>query len=1672
MYLRGTVGGDRLDGSEDEDTLDGGEGDDTLDGGDGDDTYLVDSVGDLVNEVAGKGSDKVIATIDYALGGNVENLQIGGGAAHGTKGSGNALNNVLQANDAGNELSGGGGNDQVKGGKGKDKLIGGDGDDHVDAGDGDDEIVGGDGAGDDTYIGGDGVDTVRYTSAVTGITVDLTVGTATGAEIGSDTLTAIENIIGGQAGDSLTGDDGDNAIDGYTGDDLIEGGDGNDTLNGGAGNDSLAGGDGTDTASFSGPRADYTVTWSANSSSVTVTSSAEGVDTLTGIETLSFSDLNISAAALQTNTAPTLTTINTLSGGVEDAEFTISYAALAAAADEADAQGDPISFRVETISSGTLTKSGAAVTLGSTTLGAGELLVWTPAANAHGTLDAFTIKAVDGALASANVVTVRVGVAPVNDAPSGALTIAGTPTQGQTLTAMDAVADADGIPVIGTGRKTYQWKAEGAAISGATGTTHTLSSAEVGKVVTVTVSFVDNGGTAESATSAGTSPVAAPTPSGNDLLEGGEGSDDLQGLGGNDTLTGSLGDDTLDGGAGGDSLDGGDGADRLLGGDDADTLVGGAGVDTLYGGAGNDTLYDTGVSYLYGEAGNDTLTVTSVEQGGRTYGLVMDGGDGNDYLSAPTVQRAFGGAGDDIFQMSALQPTAPETLDGGAGNDELRFSWYGWSGFNIDLSKAINFETINFGDGNGGGLVAVLSDLTGAAGTTLTIKTNHWGHGIKVDGSAETDARLDMMGIDGYSPNDTLIGGQLADTIRGLGGADSLVGNAGDDSIVGGAGDDTLVGGVGNDTIDGGEGGDTAVLSGNRAAYTVTEMAPVNGANGYLQVSGLDGIDRLYGINTLKFSDQTISVVVPGLYLVGTNGPDTLVGDDGNDVIDGGGGDDSMDGGDGDDTYLVDSVGDLVNEVAGKGSDKVIATIDYALGGNVENLQIGGGAAHGTKGSGNALKNVLQANDAGNELSGGGGNDQVKGGKGKDKLIGGDGDDHVDAGDGDDEIVGGDGAGDDTYIGGDGVDTVRYTSAVTGITVDLATGTASGNEIGNDSLSGIENIIGGQAGDSLTGDGGDNVIDGYTGDDLIVGGVGNDTLTGAEGDDTVLGGDGDDTAVFQFERLAYSVEWSAATGRLIVSSALEGTDILESIETLRFSDADVPVSELQAHIDTEATGTLSVTGIAEEGGSLTASLINLDDADGTTTIAYRWQELESATWTDLSGATTATLAIPDDQSFVGKQVRVVVTTTDALAGSSAFESQPVTIANGNDAPQGSVSITEMAKQGETLTASNTISDADGLGTISYQWQADGLDIAGATGAAFILTQAQVGKAITVVASYTDQQGSAESVTSAPTEFVANRIDPPTGQLELTGLRVEGSILSVVGVPYDLDGIPAPGQPGALTWQWYADDLMIDHASGRSLELSAEHVGRVVHAQAVWTDLWGAAEFLRTESSGPIMSLASHLESTSLVYHWRGHQLLDDFRAEVSPLAQAGRFTVELDRAVASGERGQAITSVDAMAALKISLGRNPNPDPDGPGPLQPLAVSPYQFIAADLNGDGAVTRDDAQAILAVAIGQSGAGASVLPQWLFIDETFDFWTGETSGSGAFTTTRSAVPAAAVRDPVRYDARMGDTLGVVAVLTGDVDGGWAAPAGSTTLDPNYLSLLASLHPERVQIAQFGG
>ena len=100
------------------------------------------------------------------------------------------------------------------------------------------------------------------------------------------------------------------------------------------------------------------------------------------------------------------------------------------------------------------------------------------------------------------------------------------------------------------------------------------------------------------------------------------------------------------------------------------------------------------------------------------------------------------------------------------------------------------------------------------------------------------------------------------------------------------------------------------------------------------------------------------------------------------------------------------------------------------------------------------------------------------------------------------------------------------------------------------------------------------------------------------------------------------------------------------------------------------------------------------------------------------------------------------------------------VANVNDAPTGSVTISGTAQENQVLTASNTLVDADGLGTIGYQWQRDGTDVAGATGTTYALgVIADVGHTIDVVAkSYTDGHGTLESKASAATAAVTNAVN--------------------------------------------------------------------------------------------------------------------------------------------------------------------------------------------------------------------------------------------------------------------------------------------------------------------------
>jgi hypothetical protein len=113
---------------------------------------------------------------------------------------------------------------------------------------------------------------------------------------------------------------------------------------------------------------------------------------------------------------------------------------------------------------------------------------------------------------------------------------------------------------------------------------------------------------------------------------------------------------------------------------------------------------------------------------------------------------------------------------------------------------------------------------------------------------------------------------------------------------------------------------------------------------------------------------------------------------------------------------------------------------------------------------------------------------------------------------------------------------------------------------------------------------------------------------------------------------------------------------------------------------------------------------------------------------------------------------------DGLRGAYGFDSlNGPSLATSNHAPTGSVGMTGVARQGQTLAVSNNLADADGLGAISYRWQSsdDGLawtDLV--VSPTLTLDENHVGKRIRVIAGYTDGHGTAESVPSVATEAVS------------------------------------------------------------------------------------------------------------------------------------------------------------------------------------------------------------------------------------------------------------------------------------------------------------------------------
>lgn len=545
-------------------------------------------------------------------------------------------------------------------------------------------------------------------------------------------------------------------------------------------------------------------------------------------------------------------------------------------------------------------------------------------------------------------------------------------------------------------------------------------------------------------------------------------------------------------------------------------------------------------------ADGSTLTFTSTSRSilpGAPTNAVVTYTVSNPLLGA----RLAGGAGNDVYEIHRAGDVVVEAA--GAGIDTVRSS--------VSLTLAANVENLvltgslgtsatgnagnnvltgndgnNLLDGQGGVDTASYAQATGAVTVDLGLAE------AQDTGGAGIDTLVAIENLTGSNQGDALLGNGGTNLLDGGAGADWMAGGAGNDTYVidhsgetvvelagegtdtvrsavsytlgatlenltllgaahingtGNSGNNVLVGNRGNNVLNGGAGTDTAsyagALAGVRVGLDLSGAQSTGGAglDTLVSIENLTGsslADTLHGnagtnvinggsgVDTLSYARAgaavNVSLALATAQATGGAGTDTLLsienltgsafadrltGSTGANVIDGGLGADTMTGGAGSDRYVVQDALDRVVELASGGTDTVLAGVSYTLAAEVENLTLTGTAA--LNATGNGLANVLTGNAGANVLN-----------------------------------------------GSTGADTASYAGVTTSVTVNLATGVATGGG-GSDSLISIEYAVGGSAGDALVGSGGANSLTGGAGADTLTGGAGADrfifnSLVGAD----------------------------------------------------------------------------------------------------------------------------------------------------------------------------------------------------------------------------------------------------------------------------------------------------------------------------------------------------------------------------------------------------------------------------------------------------------------------------------------------------------------------------------------------------------------------------------------------
>ena len=288
--------------------------------------------------------------------------------------------------------------------------------------------------------------------------------------------------------------------------------------------------------------------------------------------------------------------------------------------------------------------------------------------------------------------------------------------------------------------------------------------------------------------------------------------------------------------------------------------------------------------------------------------------------------------------------------------------------------------------------------------------------------------------------------------------------------------------------------------------------------------------------------------------------------------------------------------------------------------------------------------------------------------------------------------------------------------------------------------------------------------------------------------------------------------------------------------------------------NTRATGLPTISGTAQVGETLTASISGIDDADGLDNAIFSYQWL--ANGVDIASATSDTYTLVE--ADVGKAVKVKVSFRDdknnpetlTSAATAAVEPRP------NSPATGAPTISGTVRVGETLTVeTSAIADADGMSgaVFIYQWLADDADIAGATSNTYTLVETDVGKAIKVRVIFTDNADNEETLTSEATAAVEPRPNSPaTGAPTISGTAQAGETLTA-----DTDGIEDDDglADAVFSYQWLASGADVAGATSDTYTPVADDVGKAIKVKVSFRDDRNHQESLTSAATAAVTAAA-------------------------------------------------------------------------------------------------------------------------------------------------------------------------------------------------------------------------